>query len=437
MAEDANQKPKGPAGAPGKPMLVPAPGSHEPVPAPAGQPPAVSDEKAKVVHIVRRLQDAVTLSEDSRKKRKPAGLLAVLACVALPTLIAFVYFFAIAADRYASEARFAVRSNDRQAVDALGMFAGMPSSEAVSDSYIVADYIGSLEMLSKLEERLPLRQMYRDESADFFSRLGSAASQERFLKYWQNSIYVFFDSTKQTVTVEVQAFQPDHAERITAEVIDIVHNLVNELSAQARRDAIQSAASELARAELNVRAARDAMFQFRVDNNQVDPSATAEATLEIIAELEAERTQLTLQMATVSGYLSEESPSVRILLSRINALDAEIERIRRQISEPSTPAGGATAGSQPFAVTIGEYQELLVDLEFAEKAYTAALASLDRARADADRTQTYLAVFANPIAAEEAAYPRRWMNVLIVLVVSSVLWAIGSLGFLAVRDHVG
>jgi capsular polysaccharide transport system permease protein len=85
---------------------------------------------------------------------------------------------------------------------------------------------------------------------------------------------------------------------------------------------------------------------------------------------------------------------------------------------------------------VGEYQSFLLEQEFAEKAYTAALASLDRARAEAARVQAYLAIYANPLVAEDWTYPNRWLNILIVLIIASIVWAIGAFGFLSVRDHV-
>ncbi len=438
MAVDATQKPNEPgtpAVAPSKPTLVtvPASASAQVEPAEAASP-TVTKEKNKVVHIVERLRDDVI--QTSNLKRQPWFLISVLACIALPTLVAGFYYFVIAADRYTSEARFAVRNSEPQATDALGAMVGLPSSQVVSDSYIVADYVGSLEMVSALEERLPMRDMYRHESADFFSRLGTDVTQEDFLDYWKSRIDVYFDPTKQTISVEVQAFEPEHAQRIAAEIVDITGLLVNELSAKARRDAVQFAGKELARTELRVRAAREAILRFRMANNELDPTLTVETTQAVTTELEGERSRLASQLASLRGYLADTAPSVQMLKARIAALDGEIDRIKRQVSEPTQAASADGLRKGPLASAIGEYQELLLEQEFAEKAYTAALASLDRARAEAARTQAYLAVYANPMVAEDFAYPQRWTNVLIVLVVASVLWAIGALGFMTVRDHV-
>ena len=151
------------------------------------------------------------------------------------------------------------------------------------------------------------------------------------------------------------------------------------------------------------------------------------------AELEAQRTQLASQVASLSGYLADDAPSIRMLNSQIAALDQEIARIRNQIS--TSTGEGATATSDPLANEISEYQELLINQEFAEKAYVAAQASVDRARAEAQRDTSYLAIYGEPSPAEDALYPRSLFNVGIVLVLSGILWAVGALGFMAIRDH--
>jgi len=404
--------------------------------------PAQNEEANKVVHIVRRLQEQ-TIQRRALKQR-PWVPLSIAVCVLLPTLVTALFYLFIASDRFVSEARFAVRSSESQSFDSLGMITGMPSSQMVSDSYIVADYISSRDMVDELVRRLPLRSVYAD--ADYFSRIGEGVTLEQLIEYWQKRIDVYYDSTKNTISVEVQAFNPTDADRITREVVDIVRILVNDLSAQARRDAVQFAASEVARSELRVRGAREDLLTFRVAHNELDPTQAAEATLGIAAQLEAERSRLASELASLSGYLSDEAPSIQMLKSRITALAGEVARIQGQISvgadahgmrgseqaviDPSAPPPNAMAS------VIGEYQELMLNQEFAEKAYTAAMASLERARSEASRTQTYLAIYGQPSIAEEATYPRRWLNIWVVFALSSILWAIGVLGFMTVRDHV-
>jgi capsular polysaccharide transport system permease protein len=131
-----------------------------------------------------------------------------------------------------------------------------------------------------------------------------------------------------------------------------------------------------------------------------------------------------------------------MLKSRINALEAEIGRIQGEISDGSqrqlegTKSVAAMPSSGTLATVVADYEELLLNQEFAEKAYTAALGSVERARSEADRSQSYLAMYMQPNAPEQAAYPLRVQNIFLVLILASVLWAVGALAFLTARDHV-
>jgi capsular polysaccharide transport system permease protein len=422
-----------------------------------------AEEKTKVVHIIRRLEEET--SESRARKRNPWLFNSILLGILLPTVVAALFYLFIASDRFVSEARFAVRSNDNQAIDALGMITGMPSSQTVSDSYIVADYVAGRDMVRELERRLPLRAIYA--KGDYVSRVSPTATFEDLVLYWQKHVDVYYDSTKNTVDVQVQAFNAVDADRIAREIVDIVRVMINDLSAQSRRDAVQFAASEVARAELRVRGARSDMLKFRLTHNDLDPTQTATATLTIAAQLEAQRSSLLSDLASVSGYLADDAPSVQMLKSRIAALGGEISRIQGQVSggqdsskaivpaitpTPGTQAG-PTASADPtenmikiakkdglkpdaLANVVGEYQELFLNQDFAEKAYAAAVASLDHARSEANRTQSYLAIFGQPAVAEDATYPRRGLNILIAFICASVLWSIGLLGALTVRDHI-
>ena len=264
---------------------------------------------------------------------------------------------------------------------------------------------------------------------------------------------VYYNSTKNVVIMQVQAFDPEDADKLARAIVDIVRNLVNSLSAQARRDAVEYAASEVARAELRVRGARGDILKFRVTHNDLDPTQTATATLGIAAQLEGERSKLLSDLASVSGYLADDAPSVQMLKSRIKALTGEIARIQGQVSDGSNeilpqdggpvlpsqaiPTGKlAPAKTDALATSVGAYQELALNQDFAEKAYTAAMASLEHARSEVTRTQSYLAIYAQPSVAEQATYPRRGMNIFLVFVLSCVLWAIGMLGTLTIRDHI-
>jgi|RhiMethySRZTD1v2_1073278.scaffolds.fasta_scaffold3589123_1 capsular polysaccharide transport system permease protein len=89
----------------------------------------------------------------------------------------------------------------------------------------------------------------------------------------------------------------------------------------------------------------------------------------------------------------------------------------------------------PAPAEVANYEELVVDREFAEKAYVSALSSLERARVEADRQQRYVAAFVRPTLPGEALYPRRIVASITVFAIALVLWALGVLIGYAIRDQ--
>jgi capsular polysaccharide transport system permease protein len=112
--------------------------------------------------------------------------------------------------------------------------------------------------------------------------------------------------------------------------------------------------------------------------------------------------------------------------------------IRERIAEErdafaSSPETGV--GRQDYPRLIAEYEGLVVDREFAEETYRAALAGLDAARAQAQRQSRYLATYIEPTLAQSAEFPRRFVLAGLVGLVLVLGWAILALVYYSVRDR--
>ena len=107
-------------------------------------------------------------------------------------------------------------------------------------------------------------------------------------------------------------------------------------------------------------------------------------------------------------------------------------RPQRQLGKDE---GTSARGRQTLGGLVANYEELVVDREFAEKTYVSALSALERARIEADRQQRYVAAFVRPTLPEDALYPRRIVACITVFAISLVLWALGVLIVYAIRDH--
>jgi capsular polysaccharide transport system permease protein len=369
-----------------------------------------------------------------QRRRRSVMAWTLALCVVVPTILATVYFGLIASDQYVVELRFAVKNTSQsQSTDMLGVFAGIPgATSSVTDSYIVIDHMMSRELLDKLEEKIGIRAIYSRPEVDYLSRFDNTESAEEFVKYWRKMVRAGYDSASQIVAVDVRAFTAEDAKLVAENILSLSEDLVNDLSARARADAVKYAQQEVKRMEDRLRVNRTALRSFRDTEQEFDPAKKVEARYAILGKLEEEITSRKARLANFRSFMGPEAPSVKVLNSEIAALERQLEEERAKLGRTDQGKGSTT---QSIGSLAANYEELVVDREFAEKSYLSALTSLERARIEADRQQRYLAAFVRPTLPQEALYPKRILAICAVFGISLVLWALGVLITYAVRDH--
>lgn len=392
----------------------------------------------KLVHVAEK-PIVVQFSADTdvpdpvkRTKRMSWTMISALLAIALPTFLALLYFTLVSTPRYATEVRFALRAQDAKMVDALGMLSalGGAATQLGSDSYIVVDYVQSRQFVEDLDAEVNLRAGYSASSIDYLSRFSPIGSKEDLLKYWRSMTSVYYDSIKNTVMLEVTAYDPDYAKRIAEASLKLVGKLVNRLSDEARADALSEAATEFRRMEERAKSIRAQMQAFREKERVTNPIGNAKSSQELIASLQGELAKLNAQIQTSRSLMSKTAPTVLLLESQRESLLAQIEAAKKHIDGIET-----TSNQGAIASMLSSYEELEVERQFSEQAYTAALASLERARTDAIRVRRYLAVFVSPLAAETALYPRVFRNLFLILLGCGMAWSIVVLSYYGIREH--
>lgn len=363
--------------------------------------------------------------------RRRLALFTFFPFVILPIVLAVAYFGFIAADRYAVEVKFAIRSpTGFSPTDMIGIVTGTSAAGSTFlDSYIVSDYIESGEMLDQLEKRIDIRSVYDNDAADFVMRFDGTKSREDFLDYfgWVRSVY--FDNSSQVITFEVQAFTAEDAQTVAQEILLLTEELVNRLSEEARLDTVKTAEAEVARVEKALREKRLAVSAFRERHQDIDPLASVGTKQTILAALENELAAAISERDALLKRLSATSPQIRIKNDKINALEAQIADQRARLGS------GTGETSESLTKRVGAYEELKVDREFLERAYLSALSSLEAARLEADRQQRYVATFVRPVKPEEAIYPMRVLDIFLVAVFAIMGWGIATMAIYIVREH--
>jgi capsular polysaccharide transport system permease protein len=349
--------------------------------------------------------------------------------VVLPGAAAAIYYFGIAADQYVSEFFCVVRPVEDSGNTAVGSFmASAAGSQTALQSNVVVQYIKSAEIVRLLEQQIGLRKRFSGAGTDFWARLDPAATQEELVAYWNRKVEPFYDMTTGTVSVRVTAFSPQDAQLIARHVIELSTALVNDMSENARRDAVRLDEDEADRAGQRLHQIRQKILDFRNTEQMIDPKKEADSNLALVSKL---RENLALAQADLNTYgAAKEAPGAKLLQNRIAAL-------QQQIAAASAPVTGA-GGTAPKALSssVGSFEDLDSQRQIAERYYDSTLSALEKAKYDADRTMTYFAVFVEPNLPQSSTYPRRATSVALTLLAGFGAWIFGIVIAHSVREHV-
>jgi len=362
--------------------------------------------------------------------------------VVVPTVLGGIYYALIASDQYEARTLFAVRgvSNAASALDALGFTNLISGGVEQTDSYIVADYIRSIAIIEDIRNQLgiDLRKFYARPDADILWRIDPDMPIEDFAWYWNWRIDVGFNSTTGISTFEVQAFSAEDAETIASAVMQMSEQLINELSRKARDQLITAANAEVKRTEDRLRRGRHELQSFLDREQTLDPKLIAEGQLGLINELERQLAELHTRRSALGQVISPTAPSARVLDRQIAALTAQIEEQKLRLGSGEARRGNSAQNSdenRSLSQIFTDYLELSVEVEFAEKAYTAALTALESALTEARTQQRYFAVFQPPRQPTVALYPRRTVNTIFIGTGLLAFWIVLTLTTMIIRDH--
>lgn len=362
---------------------------------------------------------------------KKQGLMkkAFILSVAVPSLVAVVYFMFWATGMYVSTSSFAVKGeNSGGSGGGVESFLSSGSDLTAQDSYVVENYIRSSDMLAILDEKFDLAAHYQNPDADFLSRLDAQATPDDFLAYWQSVISVTFDSTTGIIKLEVRTFTPEKAEQVAREIIRQSEKFINSMHLKPHKDTLALAESELSRAEKRLSSARMDIHAFQIEHGELSPQKTAESRMQMISQLEAERAKTRAEFRALSSYMQDSSQKIRELRHRITGLGQQIEFERERL------IGGEV---EELSAMVTDYKELFLEEEFAERQYEQALAAVEQARVMLEKQSGYAIPIQDPTLPQEPGYPKRIEYSLLSICAIFLGMGILFLVIAAVREHAG
>lgn len=358
-----------------------------------------------------------------------------LLVVVLPTLLAAGYLFAFAADQYVSEARFVVRGSQQQVPSLLSNFmqsTGM--SRAEDDTYAVQDYILSRDALTELVQKEGIKDVFDRPEGDILTRFPSPLLQfadlrktvlgdsfEHLFRHYLRHVDVRMDSTTGVSELTVTTFRPEDSRRIATALLAAGERLVNRMNDRQRENALRDARKEVGIAEARLLDISARIADFRNREALLDPNRQAVPMLQTITTLQTRLNSLKLEISQMQA----NSPLRPGAQQRAAALQAQIDAERAKI----------TGSDSSLVPKLREFDQLMLEREFADKQLASATASLETARMNADRQQLYLEQIVVPNEPDYALYPKRFVSLAIVFATALGIYITGALFAAGAREH--
>ena len=360
-------------------------------------------------------------------------LASFLLIVVLPTILWAWYLWARASDQYVSTVGFSVRKEDSTpSIDLLGGLGSLTGgASSATDTDVLYEYIRSQDMVEKIDAELDIKAKFsRDWPHDFVFAYDPSGHIEDLTDYWPRQVKVLYDTSTSLITLKISAFSAEDAQQIAQAVFRESSDKINQLSSIAREDTTRLAQAELEKTRDELTRTRQAMTDFRMRSQIVDPEADLTSQMGVLSGLQA---QLAEQLVANDLLLDNAKPTDH----RVVQSQQKIDALRRLIEAERSKFGSAASGpaGESYSQLMADYEKLAVDREFAEGSYRAARIAYETALAEAQRKSRYLAAHIEPKMAQSSTEPDRPWLLFIVAGLLMTGWSILVLIYYSIRDR--
>lgn len=353
-----------------------------------------------------------------------------LLIVVIPTLLTFVYALTCRSPFFMSQVQFAIEDRVQpslpgasSAMASLGLLSGEPNS-----MYSLRRFLQSRDALAELEQGYGFKKHYTPDSGDWLTALNVSANTDQTMKYYLRVVTPHISTTENILTLEVWAFNPQVAQKITDSLLKISENFLNRMNARSLEDQVAFYKKELDSANKQLAQTRAALTTWRNTNNALDPMIQAQMIQGLIGGLE---TELSNARADITQLLNTDNPER--FQPKIKLLQEREKSLLSQISDTKNRLTGASDNT--VALQINAYEELNANVELAQKNVAMLMGSLDSARQATLQQQKYLLLISSPTLNHERVFPLVGFHSLVVCTAALLFFGVIVLLHMILRDY--
>ena len=297
----------------------------------------------------------------ARVRRRHHGLaLSLIVLVVLPVVLAAAYLWTFAEDQYASTAGFTIRQEETGAASQLlGGLTQLVGGGSGGNSDLLFEFIQSQEIVEAVDAHIDLVAHYSTTwPGDPVFSIWPDATIEDMLWFWKRMVRITYDKSSGLIMIEARARDPGTAQAITQAIVAESEAMINMLNAAARRDSMANAQADLEDALERLRAAREAVAEFRARTQIIDPLADIQGRMGVLNNLQQQLAQALVDHDLLLQTVDASDPRVRQAERRISVIRDRIVDVEER---RSFAAQDVTVDGTDYPSLLGQYESLRVD----------------------------------------------------------------------------
>ena len=383
-----------------------------------------SSENEKRAEALRKLPDENTINTahlaiiTKQRLQARSFLKRVFAFILLPTVLVFLYVAIFATPLYEAESVVTVKTNE-QNVGVSGLSAsliGSSSGGLLQNIFSAREYILSRKMMDRMEEEQGFVSYFKTNDIDYFSRpFSNKITNADESEYYQRRVKVAVDIQEGVLKIKVQAKNPADAERFSNVLLSYVEAWVNDLSERMILDKSLDAKQKLKASEQELQDVRRKLVDLQIANGDLSPRDTMASTYASINDVgikikDAEREIGVYKKAGVGS-----SPVVKRLKERLSVLFQQQADLKQRL---------VGNGDKALNNVLSNFEKLTLEKDIAQQKWESALRNVEQVNAEAFKQRQYFLTIVPPTASVMPAEPKKFMVVLLSLLVLSGLYGL-------------
>lgn len=252
----------------------------------------------------------------------------------------------------------------------------------------------------------------------------SRKDRESFYKYYKKHIQAKIDAETSLSVLRVRTFSAQDSKRIATALIRASEGLVNEINDRQRQNLVGAAQEEVTATLAQMKDLQERMASFRDANAIIDPEKQTAPLVGTEYALQSMllSTQMRLDRARLT---SPDSPAINVYKQQIEVLKKELGAAGARLT--------GNAGSLVPKLT--EFDTLSIQRQLLEKVLMSEVASLEAAKAQANRQMVFLEEVTKPDQPDYPEYPPVYYVMAVSISIFYGLYVMVRLLIAGAREH--